>query len=99
MSKINMLMVLLMIAVFAALAFHNNDTTSIMVPFDKSYEVPKIWVMIMSSLVGAAFMLIIFVVRDTRKFVATYQYQRKQKRDAYAAAVILLDYFAQRGQD
>jgi len=81
MSKINMFLVLLLISVFAALAFHNNDTTSITVPFDRAYDVPKIWVMITSSLIGALFMLVIFVVRDTRKFFATYQFQRKQKKD------------------
>ena len=81
MSKINMLLVLLFISVFAAFAFHNNDTTSITVPFDRAYDVPKIWVMITSSLLGALFILAIFVVRDTRKFVATYQFQRRQKRD------------------
>lgn len=81
MSKINMLLVLLFIAVFAAFAFHNNDTTSITVPFDRAYDVPKIWVLITSSLIGALFILAIFVVRDTRKFVVTYQFQRRQKRD------------------
>jgi tetratricopeptide (TPR) repeat protein len=81
MSKINMLLVLLFISVFAAFAFHNNDTTSITVPFDKAYDVPKIWVMLTSSLMGALFILVIFMVRDTRKFVMTYQYQRRQKRD------------------
>jgi len=81
MSKINMLLVLLFMSVMAAFAFHNNDTTSITVPFDRAYDVPKIWVMITSSLIGALLMLVVFVVRDIRKFLATYQFQRKQKRD------------------
>lgn len=80
MTKINMLLMLLLISIFTAFAYNNNDIMSITVPFDEAYEVPKIWVILVSSLVGAVFMLAFFVVRDTRRFVATYQYQRRQKR-------------------
>lgn len=63
------------------LAAYNHGTTDINVPFDKTYEVSKPGLILMSSAIGALFMLLVFVVRDTRRFLLTYQFQRSRKRE------------------
>ena len=73
-------------------AFLNLEATSVTVPFSETYEVSKIGLILVSSALGALAVLIIFVVRDTARFMYSYQYQRRQKRvekiaSLYAKAV------------
>jgi tetratricopeptide (TPR) repeat protein len=42
---------------------------------------PKIALILLSSAVGAAVMLLIFFIRDTKRFIEDRHYQRKQKKD------------------
>jgi lipopolysaccharide biosynthesis regulator YciM len=81
MGKVTVLIVILMLGVLALFAVYNNDPTAIFVPFDQSYEIPKIGVILFSSVFGAACMLLLFAIRDTRRFLFTYQYQKKQKNE------------------
>jgi tetratricopeptide (TPR) repeat protein len=81
MGKLAVLIVILMLGVLALFAVHNYDTTSIVVPFGQPHEISKIGVILFSSVFGALATLVIFFIRDTRRFMVTYQYQRKQKRE------------------
>lgn len=81
MGKLAILIIVLMLGVLALFAVYNNDITTITVPFDKPYEISKMGLILVSSLFGAFAMLAVFVIRDTRRFMVTYQYQRKQKKE------------------
>jgi lipopolysaccharide biosynthesis regulator YciM len=79
MGKLAILVV--MLGILALFAVHNYDTTTINVPFYEPYEISKIGLVMFSTLFGAIAMLLIFIIRDTRRFLFTYQDQRKQKKD------------------
>lgn len=81
MGKLAILIVLLLLGALALFALSNNDMTTVNVPFDKTYEIPKIGLILVSSAIGGLVMLLIFAIRDTKRFVATYQFQKKQKKD------------------
>jgi lipopolysaccharide biosynthesis regulator YciM len=52
------------------------------VPFGKTYEISKIALLLLSSAVGALAMLIIITIRDAKRFINNWQYQKKQKKEA-----------------
>ena len=79
MGKLTVLIVVILLGVLALFAVYNNDSTSIMVPFDKAHEIRKIGVIMISCLFGALSMLVIFMVRDTRRLMLSYKYQRIRK--------------------
>ncbi len=92
MGKFYALIILLVFAVIALFAVYNNDITSVNVPFLQTYELPKIALLLMASFFGAAVMMMLFALRDTRRFMVSYQIQRKQKKedkiqDLYSRAV------------
>ncbi|NWF52868.1 MAG: tetratricopeptide repeat protein, partial [Nitrospirae bacterium] len=82
MSKLSIFIFILFIGVVAIFAIYNQDATTIRVPFGKTYETSKIALLLFSSAVGALIMLIIFAIRDTKRFIDNWQYQKKQKREA-----------------
>lgn len=84
MSKLSIFIVILMLGILTLFAVFNNDSTTVNVPFDKPYEISKIGLMLFSSAFGALAMLVVFVIRDTRRFMVTYQYQKKQKKEEKA---------------
>lgn len=81
MSLIRVLFIILLFGVMAAFAVNNYETVSITVPFDKAYDLPKISLMVICTLTGALVILLVVMVRDTRRFFFNFQYQRLQKRD------------------
>ncbi|MDA8170159.1 MAG: tetratricopeptide repeat protein [Nitrospiraceae bacterium] len=81
MNKIAVFILILFFGVAALFAFHNYDTTTFNVPFDKTYEVPKIGLVLFSVFIGAALMLILVVLRDTRRFMNNYKLTKMQKKE------------------
>jgi lipopolysaccharide biosynthesis regulator YciM len=83
MGKIIVLIFLIVIGVLALLAMSNTGMTTINVPWpiEKEYSLSVISLIIISSASGALVMLLIMVIRDTKRMVATYQFQKKQKRE------------------
>lgn len=79
MGKLAILVV--MLGILALFAVHNYDTTTINVPFYEPYEISKIGLVMFATLFGAIAMLMIFIIRDTRRFLYAYQDQRKQKKE------------------
>lgn len=80
--------------VLGLFAFLNVEPTNVTMPYpiSETYEISKIGLILVSSALGALAVLVIFVVRDTARFMYSYQYQRKQKRvekiaSLYAKAV------------
>ncbi|MEW6214522.1 MAG: tetratricopeptide repeat protein, partial [Nitrospirota bacterium] len=48
----------------------------------KAYEISTIALILLTSAAGAFAMLIFFVIRDTKRFIDNWQYQKKQKKEA-----------------
>jgi len=50
------------------------------VPFGAVYELPKIALILLSSGIGFLVTLFAFAIRDTKKFIENWQYQKEQKQ-------------------
>lgn len=81
MSKLAVFIFILFLAALAVFAMYNQELTTVKVPFGKIYETPTIALILLSGAVGAFAMLFVFVVRDTKKYVDSRQYQKKQKKE------------------
>jgi lipopolysaccharide biosynthesis regulator YciM len=82
MSKLAIFIFVLFIAALAVFAIFNQEVTTVKIPFGKTYETPTIALVLLSGAVGALVMLLVFVVRDTKRFLDSWQYQKKQKKEA-----------------
>lgn len=81
MGKLTTFILVVFIGVIALFAVSNREVTTVAIPFGDVYEIPKISLILFSSAFGAVIMLLVFMVRDTRRFIATYKLQRKQKKE------------------
>ncbi len=82
MSKFGVFLLILFLAILALFAIYNQNITIVKIPFGKAYETPVIALILMSVAAGSFAMLLVFIFRDTKKFIDTYQYQKKHRRDA-----------------
>lgn len=81
MGKLSVFTIVIFFAGLAVFAIFNKDLISIQIPFGAMYEVPKFALILLSSVIGMVAMLVYFVIRDTKKFIDNWQYQKKQKQD------------------
>jgi lipopolysaccharide biosynthesis regulator YciM len=82
MSKLSISIFILFLGAVALFGIFNQGMTTIEVPFGRTYEISKIALLLLSSALGALAMLIIVAVRDTKKYIDNWQYQKKQKKEA-----------------
>lgn len=82
MSKLSIFILILFLGAVALFAIFNQEATTIKIPFGKSYEISTVALILLSGAFGAFAMLIFFAIRDTKRFIDNWQYQRKQKREA-----------------
>jgi len=80
-GKIALLLIVLALLALAYFATLNMQPITLTLAPRTIYEMPKIALILLSSAVGAAVMLFVFFVRDTKRFIHNRQYQHKQKRD------------------
>ncbi len=81
MGKLSIFIFVIFLAALAVFAIHNKEVTTIKIPFSYVYEIPKIALILLSSAAGALAMLIVFAIRDTKKFIDNWQYQKRQKQE------------------
>src|SRR3989304_2231760 len=81
MSKLALLIFVLFMGVVALFAISNKEVTTVIVPFGEIYEIPKISLILFSAAVGALAVFSIFLIRDARRFITTYQFQKKRKKE------------------
>lgn len=81
MGKLSIFIFVLFLAGLAVFAIFNQEVTTIKIPFSDVYEIPKFALILLSIVVGALVMLIVFAIRDTKKFIDNWQYQKRQRQD------------------
>ncbi len=81
MGKLSILIFVIFLAALAVFAIHNKEVTTIAIPFSNVYEIPKIALILLSCAIGALAMLVVFAIRDTKKFIDNWQFQKKQKQE------------------
>lgn len=81
MGKFTLLVVIVFLIVLGYFATLNKETITVTLSPGSIYETPKIALILLSSAAGAAVMLFIFFIRDTKHFIHNRQYQRRQKKD------------------
>lgn len=75
-----MLFVLVLFAL-GYFAILNKEPITFAVTTKTIYETSKITLILISSAIGAALMLLVYFVRDTKRFIDRRQYHRRQKKD------------------
>jgi lipopolysaccharide biosynthesis regulator YciM len=82
MSKLTVFIFVLFLAGLALFAINNQEAAIVKIPFGQVYETPTIALILLSIAIGALAMLVIFVVRDTKRYVDNLQWQKRQKKEA-----------------
>jgi tetratricopeptide (TPR) repeat protein len=81
MGKLSVSIFILFLGIISLFAIHNQGITLLRIPFGKTYEIATIALILFSVASGALAMLITFVIRDTKKFIDNWQYQKRQKKE------------------
>jgi tetratricopeptide (TPR) repeat protein len=81
MGKLSIFILVLFLAGLSLFAVFNKETIVVTIPFSDAYEVPKFALVLSSIAIGFLVSLIFFTIRDTKKFIENWQYQKKQKQD------------------
>jgi tetratricopeptide (TPR) repeat protein len=82
MDKLSIFIIVVFFGIVALFAMNNHEVTTIRVPFGAVYELPKIALILLASGVGFLVTLFVFAIRDTKKYMDNWQYQKKQKQEA-----------------
>ena len=81
MGKLSIFLFVLFLFVLSVFSIFNQGTVSIVVPFGQVYEVQKFALILLSIAVGVFIAFIFFAIRDTKKLIDNWQYQKKQKQE------------------
>ena len=82
MGKLSIFILVLFFAALSLFAVYNHEAITFAVPFGEVYQVPKFAFMLFSIAAGVLISLVFFAIRDTKKYIDNWQYQKKQKQDA-----------------
>lgn len=81
MGKFTLFIIVVFLIVLGYFATLNKDSITLSVSPASTYEMPKVALILLASAAGAAVMLVIFFIRDTKRFIHNRQYYRKQKKE------------------
>ncbi len=84
MGKMSIFILVLFLGGLSLFAVYNEESITVTIPFGAIYEVPKFAVVLFSIAGGILVSLIFFAIRDTKKFIDNWQYQKKQKQEMKA---------------
>ncbi len=82
MGKIAVLVFLVFLTALGFFAMENKDMVILKIPFGSIYQIPKIALMLLSTIVGALVVLVVFFIRDTKRIIDNLQAQKRQKKEA-----------------
>jgi lipopolysaccharide biosynthesis regulator YciM len=81
MGKTSVIVFLIFLVGIIVFGFFNPELVTIKVPGSGSYEVSKFILVLFSIAIGVFITFIFFAIRDTKKFIDNWQYQKKQKQE------------------
>lgn len=81
MGRFLLILFLIVLIGIGYLATLNKETITIALTPQEVYEAPKIVVMLASGITGAFFVLLIFIIRDTRRFIKNLAQQKRERRE------------------
>jgi len=81
MGKTSAVIFLLFLVGILAFGFFNQEIVTITIPGGQVYMISKFLLVLVSILIGAFITFIFFAIRDTKKFIDNWQYQKKQKQE------------------
>ncbi len=81
MGKFSLLLFVLFLSALGYFAVLNKEPVTFSIAPKTIYEMPKIALILLSFAVGSAATLVVFFVRDTKRFIDNRRYQRRQKMD------------------
>ncbi len=81
MGKLSIFLFVLFLFALSVFSIFNQGTVSIMVPFGETYEIQKFALLLLSIAVGVFVAFIFFTIRDTKRLIDNWQYQKKQKQE------------------
>ena len=82
MAKFSVFLIIVFLLIVGILAFFNKDTVNLTVWQGTTYEVPVIGLILISSAAGVLAMFIAFSIRDARRFLSNWQFNRRQKKES-----------------
>ncbi len=82
MGKLSILLFVLFIFALSLFSFANHGAVTVSIPFGPVYEVQKLALILFSMAIGVFITFIFFTIRDTKKFIDNWQYQKKQKQES-----------------
>ena len=82
MGKVSIFFFLVILLVIGFFGMENKDVVLVKVPFGSTYEVLKFVLVLLSTVVGAAVVLGLVFIRDTKRVIDTMQLQKRQKKEA-----------------
>ena len=81
MGKTSALIFILFILGIVVFGYYNPEVVTIKIPGDDKYEITKSILVLLSMAIGGLVTFIFFAIRDTKKFIDNWQYQKKQKQE------------------
>lgn len=95
MSKFYILLFLIILLGIGYLASINKETITVALTPKDIYETPKIVLILFSGFAGALIVFVLFMIRDTRRFIKNISFQKRQKleekaRELYSKGLDLL---------
>ncbi|MCC6345635.1 MAG: DUF1049 domain-containing protein [Nitrospirales bacterium] len=82
MGKLSILVFLLFLAVLGFFSMENQEMITVKIPFGSLYTVPKVILILLSTISGALVVLMISFIRDTKRIIDNLQSQKRQKKEA-----------------
>ena len=81
MGKLSVILFVLFLFALSLFSFANHGVVTVAVPFGPIYEIQKFALILFSIAIGAFIAFIFFAIRDTKKFIDNWQYQKKQRQE------------------
>ena len=81
MGKLSVILFVLFLFALSLFSFANHGVVTVAVPFGPVYEIQKFALILFSIAIGAFIAFIFFAIRDTKKFIDNWQYQKKQRQE------------------
>jgi len=82
MGKVSVVFIIIFLVLLSLLAFFNKGMVELTVWQDMIYTVPVIALILVSVAVGILSTAIIVLIRDTKRYLESWQVQRQQKKEA-----------------